>query len=92
MDYETSSSFYMTQFLQLSAYAKMYKNIYDKKIDDIGVLKLDKKKGKEAKLLLLSDLPNGDLQYYQYVFDKLANLYYFCNVLENDWESYKKII
>lgn len=92
LDYKTSSSFYMSQFLQLAAYAKMYKLQFDKEIEDIAVLKLDKKEGKTAKLLLLSDLPNGDIKYYQFIFDKIANLYYYNHVLENDWDFYKKII
>ena len=92
IDYKTSSSFYMSQFLQLAAYAKMYKTIYGIEIKDIAVLRLDKKYGDEAEFLRLSKLPNGDIRYYQYIFDKLVNLYYFNNVLENDWGLYKKLI
>lgn len=91
-DFKTSSSFYMTQFLQLSSYAKMYKKIYDKKIDDVAILRLDKKNGDKAQLLRLSKLPNGNLKYYQHVFDKLYDLYKFNYVLSNDWDYYNKII
>lgn len=92
LDYKTSSSFYMTQFLQLSAYARMYKILYGRKIEDVAILRLDKKYGREAELLFLSDLPNADIKYYQYVFDKLVSLYKFNNVLNNDWNNYKYLI
>lgn len=92
LDYKTSSSFYMTQYLQLAAYAKMYKKKYNKKISDVAVLRLDKKHGKKAKMLKLSKLPNGDLKFYQRIFDKLAELYKFIYVLNNDWDDYSKKI
>lgn len=87
-DFKTSSNYYHTQFLQLAAYAKMYKLIYGKKIEDVAVLRLDKKTGKKAKLLKLSKLPNGNLKYYQRIFDKLADLFKFIFVLDNDWNYY----
>lgn len=90
-DFKTSGSYYFSQFLQLSAYAKMYKNMYGEKIEDVAILKLDKKSGKKAKLLRLSKLPNGDLKYYQRVFDKLAELYKFIYVLDNDWNDYSNM-
>ena len=92
IDYKTSSSFYMSQFLQLAQYAKMYSEKFNIKVDDVAVLRLDKKNGDNAQLLRLSSLPNGDLEYYQYVFDKLITLYNFNNVLNNDWEIYKSLI
>lgn len=92
IDYKTSSSYYMSQFLQLCSYAKMYKKMYNEDIEDVAVLKLDKKNGDKAQLLRLSKLPNGDMEFYQHIFDKLVTLYYFNNVLTNDWESYKSLI
>lgn len=90
IDYKTSKSFYMTQFLQLAAYSKMYKLKYGKKIEDVAVLRLDKKNGNKAELLFLSNLPNGNLSYYVTIFDKLANLYKFIYILESDWNEYNK--
>lgn len=92
IDYKTSGSFYMTQFLQLAAYAIMYEKKYGKKIDDVAVLKLDKKNGNEAELLRLSSLPNGDLSYYKFVFKKLVEIYKLHNILSNDWKDYDRLI
>lgn len=92
IDYKTSSHFYMTQFLQLAAYSLMYKEIYGKEIDDVAVLRLDKKNGNEGELLFLSSLPNGNLQYYQHIFKILVKLYKYYNVLDNDWSEYDSLI
>ena len=92
MDFKTSSSFYMSQFLQLAAYTIMYEKKYNKKIKDVAVLRLDKKNGKEAELLKLSSLPNGDLGYYKHVFKILVKLYKYHNVLSNDWIDYNSLI
>ena len=92
LDFKTSSSFYMTQFLQLAAYSIMYEKIYNKKIKDVAVLRLDKKNGKEAELLKLSSLPKGNLNYYKHIFKIIVKLYKYHNVLNNDWEEYNSLI
>ena len=92
LDFKTSSSFYMTQFLQLAAYSIMYEKTYNKKIEDVAVLRLDKKNGKEAELLKLSSLPNGNLNYYKHIFKIIVKLYKYHNVLTNDWDDYNKLI
>lgn len=92
MDFKTSSSFYMSQFLQLAAYSIMYEKTYSKKIKDVAVLRLDKKSGKEAELLKLSSLPKGNLKYYKHVFKILLKLYKYYNVLDNDWNDYNSLI
>lgn len=92
IDFKTSSSYYMSQFLQLAAYAIMYEEMFGEKIEDIAVLKLDKKEGKEAKLLRLSSLPNGDLSYYKHIFKIIVKLYKYHQVLSNDWSFYDSLI
>jgi hypothetical protein len=92
MDFKTSSSFYMSQFLQLAAYSIMYEEKYGKKIKDVAVLRLDKKNGREAELLRLTSLPKGNLKYYKHIFKILVKLYKYHNVLNNDWNEYNSLI
>jgi len=46
----------------------MYEEIYGKHIDNVGVLRLDKKHGSIAKLRFINEIPSGDIDYYYEVF------------------------
>ena len=49
VDYKTSKSFYLTQFLQLAAYVMLYEEIEGKDtVEGIMVVRLEKRQGKEA--------------------------------------------
>lgn len=89
LDLKTSKSFYFTMFLQLAAYAHMYKIKKKKYPNDVGVIKLDKKSGRKAQLLWLSDLPHGDLDFYYISYKRILELYKTIHVLESDWSSIK---
>ena len=92
LDYKTSGAFYMTQFLQLAAYTIMYEKKYKKKIEDVAVLRLDKKHGHKAELLMLSSLPNGNLEYYKEIFKKIVEVYKLHYILVNDWDEYNAML
>lgn len=89
LDLKTSKSFYFTMFLQVVAYAHMYKIKYGKYPNDVGIIRLDKTSGKKAKLLWLSDLPNGDFDFYYISYKRVLELYKTLHVLEQDWSSIK---
>lgn len=89
LDLKTSKSFYFTMFLQLAAYAHMYKKKKGKYPSDVGIIKLDKLSGKKAKILWITDLPHGDLDFYYISYKRILELYKNIHVLENDWKSIK---
>lgn len=86
LDFKTSKSFYFTMFLQLAAYAYMYKFKHGKWPDDVAILRMDKKRGTKAELLWLSDLPNGDLNFYYISYKRALELYKNIHILEQDWK------
>lgn len=89
LDIKTSKSFYFTMFLQLAAYSHIYKMKYGKYPKDVGVIRVDKTHGQKARLLWLSDLPNGDLDFYYISYKRILELYRTIHVLESDWKSVK---
>lgn len=89
LDIKTSKSFYYTMFLQLAAYAGMYKVKKGKYPSDVGVIRCDKQSGRKAQLLWLSDLPNGDLDFYYISYKRILEVYKAIHVLESDWKSIK---
>lgn len=89
LDLKTSGGFYYTMFLQLAAYAHMYKIKKGKYPKDVGVIRVCKKTGRKAKLLWLSDLPNGDLDFYYISYKRILELYKTIHVLESDWKYIK---
>lgn len=89
LDIKTSKGFYFTMFLQLAAYAHMYKVKKGKYPDDVGIIRVDKVSGKKAKLLWLSDLPNGDFDFYYISYKRALDLYNNIHILEQDWSSIK---
>lgn len=49
VDYKTSKSFYLTQFLQLAAYVMLYEEVHGKNtIEGIMIVRLEKRKDKDA--------------------------------------------
>lgn len=85
-DFKTSGDFYFSMFVQLSAYVKLYERETDTEIEDVAVLRVDKKDGEIAQLKRLSEVRNGDIDYYYSVFEQCLDLYYSLYVLENDWK------
>lgn len=86
-DFKTSGDFYFSMFIQLCAYVNLYQNLTGEIIEDVAVLRLDKKSGDKAKLKKLSDIKNGDIDYYYNVFEQCLNLYCSLYILENDWKG-----
>lgn len=85
-DFKTSGDFYFSMFVQMAAYVRLYENETGEEIEDIAVLRLDKKNGDIAKLKRLSEVKNGDIDYYYYVFEQCLNLHRSLYILENDWK------
>ena len=85
-DFKTSGDFYFSMYVQLAAYVRLYENETNEKIDDVAVLRMDKKFGNIAKLKKLSDIKNGDIDFYYYVFEQCLNLYRSIYLLEKDWK------
>lgn len=85
-DFKTSSDFYFSMFVQLAAYVRLYENYSDDIVKDVAVLRMDKKNGEIAKFKRLSDIPNGDIDYYYYVFEQCLNMWNVLRVLESDWK------
>lgn len=86
-DFKTSGDFYFSMFVQLAAYVRLYENETNNIIDDVAVLRMDKKNGNTAKLKKLSDIKNGDIDFYYYVFEQCLNLYKSIYLIENDWKA-----
>lgn len=89
LDFKTSKSFYFTMFLQLAAYAFMYKFKYGIRPKDVAVLRMDKYNGKPAELLWLSDLPGGDLDFYYISYKRALDLFENIHILDQDWSHIK---
>ena len=87
IDFKTSKSFYYTMYLQLAAYAHMYKYNNGKSPANIAILKLDKVNGKKAKLKWVTDLPNGDIDFYYISYKRALELYKNIHILEQDWAN-----
>lgn len=78
VDYKTSKGFYLTQFLQLAAYAMLYEEVYGKKtVEGIMVIIMDKKYGNPAQARFISR-KNLDLfiDCFQYMFCLAASSRY----------------
>lgn len=86
IDFKTSKDFYFTQFLQLASYANLYKINEYEEVEDVAILRLDKKYGEEAELLFMSQLPCGSLSRYIKIFNKLVDIYYDVHSLETEWK------
>lgn len=86
-DFKTSGEFYFSMFVQLAAYVRLYENETNNIISDVAVLRMDKKNGNTAKLKKLSDIKNGDIDFYYYVFEQCLNLYRSIYLIENDWKA-----
>lgn len=87
LDFKTSKAFYWTMFLQLCAYAKMYEEKHSKKIEDVGVLRLDKIHGNEAELLFLSEIPCSGIDRYYAAFLNIYNTYKSTVMLDFTWDK-----
>lgn len=89
LDLKTSSDFYFNMFIQLAAYAHLYYITTGELIEDVGILRLNKKNGNEAELLMMSELPGNDMNYYYTIYNRALDLYRYLHVLEADWEEFK---
>lgn len=85
VDFKTSGDFYFSMYIQLAAYVKLYEQETGKHVKDVAVLRVDKKNGEKARLKRLSDIPNGDIDYYYSIFKACLELYNALYVLEKDW-------
>ena len=86
IDFKTSKDFYFTQFLQLASYSYLYELNKNEIIDDVAVLRLDKKYGDCAELLSMSELPCGSISRYTKIFNKLVDIYYDIHYIETEWK------
>ena len=62
-------------FIQLAAYAHLYYITTGELIEDVGILRLNKKNGNEAELLMMSELPGNDMNYYYTIYNRALDLY-----------------
>lgn len=86
IDFKTSSDFHPTMYMQLAAYAKMYEAQFGERIEQVAVLRLDKKRGTKATLKTIDEVPGGDIDFYYNAFMAATGLYRFMNVIDHDWE------
>lgn len=87
IDFKTSSDFHPTMYLQLAAYANIYEEIFDLKIEELAILRMDKANGSRAILRTIEEVPGGDREFYFNAFDCALNLYKFMNVIDKDWHD-----
>lgn len=87
MDIKTSKQFHFTMFLQLAAYWNLYKKLYNKTPKKVGVLRVDKKDGREAKMLWNEDLKCNNIKYYFQCFKQALDLYRSIFVINDDWNN-----
>ena len=83
VDYKTSPNFYMTQFLQLSGYVKIYEEKYGKDtVEGVMVILADKKKGEKARAMLIE---RDKLDMFITCFDCLYNTAIATRLLDTIW-------
>lgn len=83
VDYKTSPNFYMTQFLQLSGYVKIYEEINGPDtVEGVMVVLADKKKGKRARALFID---RSKLDIFITCFDCLYNTAIMTRILDTTW-------
>lgn len=85
VDYKTSPSFYLTQFLQLCGYVKIYEEKYGADtVEAVMVVLADKKHGNKARARLI---PRSKLEMIMICFDCLYNTAVATKTLNNSWYS-----
>lgn len=83
VDYKTSPHFYLSQFLQLAGYVKLYEEVYgNDTVEGVMVVLADKKRGNVARARLLS---REDLEPLVICFDCLYNTAVATSVLNKTW-------
>jgi len=73
-DFKTSSTFYLSMFLQMAAYDLLLRENDDTKIKGYMVILLDKKNGKPARIKLIDD--KDEMKAYRDCFKKAVDFYY----------------
>lgn len=85
VDYKTSPSFYLTQFLQLAGYVKIYEEKYGPDtVEGVMVILADKKKGEKARARIIK---RDKLETLMICFDCLYNTAVATRVLNQSWYS-----
>lgn len=82
-DYKTSSDFYLTQFLQLAGYVKIYEEKYGKNtVEGIMVIRADKKSGNKA---VGKFMDRAETEALITAFDCMFNTAIAINYLNRGW-------
>lgn len=83
VDYKTSGSFYLTQFLQLCGYVRLYEELNgENTVEGIMVILADKKEGRTARARLIK---REDLEMLLLCFDCLYNTAAMTKTLNGTW-------
>lgn len=86
VDYKTSPGFYLTQFLQLAGYVKIYEEKYGPDtVEGVMVILADKKYGKKARARMI---PRNKLGPIMVCFDCLYNTAVATRILNKSWYSF----
>lgn len=85
VDYKTSPSFYLTQFLQLAGYVRIYEEKYgEDTVEGVMVILADKKNGRKARARMIS---RKNLDLLLICFDCLYNTAIATKSLNKSWFS-----
>jgi len=85
VDYKTSPDYYLTQFLQLSGYVRIFEELYGPdKVEGVMVILADKKEGKKARAKII---PREKLDMLMICFDCLYNTALTTKMLNKTWKK-----
>ena len=87
LDLKTSKDFYFTMFLQLAAYAYMYKYNFNKMPKNVAIIRLDKYSGKKAEIKWVTDLPNSSIDLYYILYKRVLEMFKGIHLLEELWKN-----
>lgn len=96
IDFKTSKSIYYSMFLQLVSYVRLYEYNHDDKIEEVAILRLDKKHGDEAQFMNMKDVIKKSgyedmysvremIDEYTKTFMKAVSLFYDINDISTEW-------
>lgn len=86
-DYKTSKEFYVSMFLQLAGYDILLRELYDKKVEQYMVIKLDKANGQPAMIKIIDN--KDEMAHYRMCFKKLLLFYYdYTAINQIYWSKY----
>jgi len=85
VDYKTSPNFYLSQYLQLGGYVRVWEEVHpDVKVEGVMVILADKKHGEKAKALLIK---REQLEMILICFDCLYNTAVMTRMLNQTWKD-----